>query len=92
MFGSGGMPSSHSALIVAMATSVGRCVGFASTQFAIAACVAAIVMYDAANVRRAAGKQAELLNKIVEDFYHDKHIDGQKLKELLGHKIGRAHV
>ena len=52
MFGSGGMPSSHSALIVAMATSVGRCVGFASTQFAIAACVAAIVMYDAANVDR----------------------------------------
>lgn len=85
MFGSGGMPSSHSALVVAMATAVGRIEGLGSTAFAIAVGLAVIVMYDAANVRRAAGQQAELLNRIVEDFYRDKHVDGEKLKELLGH-------
>ena len=52
MIGSGGMPSSHSALIVAMATSVGKYDGLSSTAFAIAAAVAMVVMYDAANVRR----------------------------------------
>lgn len=85
MVGSGGMPSSHSALVVALAVAVGKLVGFASAQFAIAAALALVVMYDAANVRRAAGKQAELLNRIVEDVYHGKHIDGERLKELLGH-------
>ena len=85
MLGSGGMPSSHSALVVALATATGRIEGFGSTAFAIAVGLAVIVMYDAANVRRAAGQQAELLNRIVEDFYRDKHVDGEKLKELLGH-------
>lgn len=85
MVGSGGMPSSHSALIVAMATSVGKYAGLASVEFAIAAAVAIVVMYDAANVRREAGRQAELLNRIVLDLYRDNHLDQEKLKELLGH-------
>ena len=85
MVGSGGMPSSHSALIVAMATSVGKYAGLASVEFAIAAAVAMVVMYDAANVRREAGRQAELLNRIVPDLYRDNHLDQEKLKELLGH-------
>ena len=85
MVGSGGMPSSHSALIVAMATSVGKDEGLSSTAFAIAAAVALVVMYDAANVRREAGRQAELLNRIVLDLYRDNHLDQEKLKELLGH-------
>lgn len=85
MIGSGGMPSSHSALVMAMTSSVGKYVGFDTAEFAIAACISIIVMYDAANVRRAAGKQAELLNIIVDDLYRGKHIDGEKLKELLGH-------
>lgn len=85
MVGSGGMPSSHSALIVAMATSVGKHEGLSSTAFAIAAAVALVVMYDAANVRREAGRQAELLNRIVLDLYRDNHLDQEKLKELLGH-------
>ncbi|MGM9525866.1 MAG: divergent PAP2 family protein [Peptococcaceae bacterium] len=85
MVGSGGMPSSHSALIVAMATSVGKYAGLASVEFAIAAAVAMVVMYDAANVRREAGRQAELLNRIVLDLYRDNHLDQEKLKELLGH-------
>lgn len=85
MIGSGGMPSSHSALVVALAVTIGKTLGFQSPEFAIAAALALVVMYDAANVRRAAGKQAELLNKIVEDLYRGKHIDGERLKELLGH-------
>ena len=85
MVGSGGMPSSHSALIVAMATSVGKYAGLASVEFAIAAAVAMVVMYDAANVRREAGRQAELLHRIVLDLYRDNHLDQEKLKELLGH-------
>lgn len=85
MVGSGGMPSSHSALIVAMATSVGKYAGLASVEFAIAAAVAMVVMYDAANVRRETGRQAELLNRIVLDLYRDNHLDQEKLKELLGH-------
>lgn len=85
MIGSGGMPSSHSALVVALAVTIGKTLSFQSPEFAIAAALALVVMYDAANVRRAAGKQAELLNKIVEDLYRGKHIDGERLKELLGH-------
>ena len=85
MVGSGGMPSSHSALITAMAASVGKYAGLDSVLFAIAATVAMIVMYDAANVRREAGRQAELLNKIVLDLYRDNPLDQEKLKELLGH-------
>lgn len=85
MFGSGGMPSSHSALVMAMATAIGRLEGFGSASFAVAAALAVVVMYDAANVRLEAGKQAELLNRIAEDFYREKHIDSEKLKELLGH-------
>ena len=85
MIGSGGMPSYHSALVVALAVTIGKTLGFQSPEFAIAAALALVVMYDAANVRRAAGKQAELLNKIVEDLYRGKHIDGERLKELLGH-------
>ena len=90
MVGSGGMPSSHSALIVAMATSVGKYAGLASVEFAIAAAVAMVVMYDAANVRREAGRQAELLNRIVLDLYRDNHLDQEKLKELLGHTPGEV--
>jgi acid phosphatase family membrane protein YuiD len=54
--------------------------------FAIAAVTSLVVMYDAANVRREAGKHAELLNKIARDLYPDNHMNQEKLKELLGHK------
>lgn len=87
LMSSGGMPSSHSALITAMAASVGKLVGFDSVEFAIAAVVSMVVMYDAANVRREAGKHAELLNKIAHDLYPDNHMHQEKLKELLGHKV-----
>lgn len=85
MISSGGMPSSHSSLVVAVATAVGRYAGTGSVTFGIAVAFAVIVMYDAANVRREAGRQGRLLNKIVEDFYREHRIDEKKFKELLGH-------
>ena len=86
LVGSGGMPSSHSSFTVALAMSVGFVCGFSSVEFAICVCFALVVMYDAAGVRRSAGQQARILNKIVEewergDFSHTE----TKLKELLGH-------
>lgn len=86
LVGSGGMPSSHSSFSVSLAMSVGFVCGFSSVEFAICVCFALIVMYDAAGVRRNAGEQAKILNKIVEewergDFSHTE----TKLKELLGH-------
>lgn len=82
----GGMPSSHSAAVVGLSTSVGLIQGFDSIMFAIAMGYALIVMYDAAGLRRASGKMAVCLNKIMDDFYkHDVQSVGGKLKELLGH-------
>ena len=82
---SGGMPSSHSSFVTSLAMLVGFDKGFASTEFAITAVFALIVMYDASGVRRAVGKQAELLNQIVDDFFHGKFDQHEKLKELVGH-------
>lgn len=82
----GGMPSSHSAGVVGLSTTVGLITGFDSIMFSIAMGYAIIVMYDAAGLRRASGKMARCLNKIMDDFYkHDVQSAGGKLKELLGH-------
>ena len=82
----GGMPSAHSAFVVGLSTAVGLICGFKSIEFAIAFVNALVVMYDAAGVRRAAGKQAACLNRIMEDFYkHEIQEIGGRLKELLGH-------
>lgn len=82
----GGMPSSHSAGVMGLSTAVGLINGFDSITFAIALGFACIVMYDAAGVRRAAGKQAACLNRIIMDVYkQDLEEAGGKLKELLGH-------
>lgn len=80
----GGMPSSHSAFVTALAASIGLQEGFDSTLFALAAVFALIVMYDAAGVRRAAGKQARVLNAIVEDL-NRRELHPERLRELLGH-------
>lgn len=82
---SGGMPSSHSSFVTSLAMLVGFDKGFASIEFAITAVFAIIVMYDASGVRRAVGKQAEILNQIVDDFFHGKFDQHKKLKELVGH-------
>lgn len=82
----GGMPSSHSAGVVGIATSVGIITGFSSISFAIAMGYALVVMYDAAGLRRASGKMAACLNRIMDDFYkHEVQAVGGRLKELLGH-------
>lgn len=83
--GAGGMPSSHAALVVALATGVGREMGWESTEFAIALILALIVMYDAAGVRRAVGNQAEVLNKLLDEVVHKGEFREERLKELLGH-------
>lgn len=81
----GGMPSSHSAAMVAVATSVGLRVGFDSAMFAVALAIALIVMVDAQSVRRAAGQQARLVNQIVQELFKEHHFSQHKLAELLGH-------
>ena len=87
--GTGGMPSSHSAAICSMSASVFRVCGISSPEFAISAVLAVIVMYDAAGVRRAAGEQAKILNKMAslwENHGADRGMLMEKhLKELLGH-------
>lgn len=82
----GGMPSSHSAGVMSLSTTVGLISGFDSVIFAVALGFSLVTMYDAAGVRRAAGKTAACLNKMMDDFYkHDVQSIGGKLKELLGH-------
>ena len=82
---SGGMPSSHSSFVTSLSTLVGIYKGFDSVEFAICVVFAMIVMYDASGVRRAVGKQAAIINKIVEDVQKRKHIEHETLKELVGH-------
>lgn len=91
MWGSGGMPSSHSALVCSLATSIGITEGLGSPFFAISVALALIVMYDASGVRRAAGKQAKILNQLIES--QGKNINVQeKLIELLGHTPLEVYV
>ena len=85
ILGAGGMPSSHSAVVVALCTMVGKEYGINSAIFGIAVIFAFVVMYDAAGVRRAAGKQAKLLNKIIETPGLTSVEVSEKLVEVLGH-------
>ncbi|MBN1871048.1 MAG: divergent PAP2 family protein [Candidatus Omnitrophica bacterium] len=83
--GTGGMPSSHAAIVSAMTTVVGIKTGVDSVYFAIALLFAVVVLFDAQGVRRSSGQQAEILNKILDDIYWKKRIKEDRLKELLGH-------
>lgn len=83
--GTGGMPSSHAAGAAALALSSGLELGFYSPVFALAFVFALVTMFDAQGVRRSAGRQAEILNKVLEDIYWQGKIKEGKLKELLGH-------
>ena len=85
IIGAGGMPSSHSAVVTSLATLVGKYEGVGSPMFAITFVLAAVVMYDACGVRRAAGKQAALLNKIIETPGLTSVQVSEKLVEVLGH-------
>lgn len=83
--GTGGMPSAHSAGVTALATAVGVRVGFETAIFAMALMFALVTMFDAQGVRRAAGRQAVALNKILDELYAGKQISEERVKELLGH-------
>ena len=87
LVGSGGMPSSHSATVCALATAAGLCYGLESFEFSISFLLAMIVMYDAMGVRQETGKQARVLNKLLfEDLVNLKgEVLQEKLKEYVGH-------
>ena len=85
IIGAVGMPSSHSAISMCIATMIGKSEGFDSSIFALALIFSLVVMYDAAGVRRAAGKQAKLLNKIIETPGLSNVQVQEKLVEVLGH-------
>jgi len=80
-----GMPSSHTSMVLALTSSVGLSNGWDSGIFAIALVFSIIVMYDAAGVRQSAGKQAKVLNLMMEDLFTKKKINEMRLKEFLGH-------
>lgn len=87
LYGSGGMPSSHSSTVCALATAAAYRYGLGSGAFAICFVLAAVVMYDAMGVRRETGKQAKLLNLLMEqDFFKfDNELFQKRLKEFVGH-------
>ncbi|MDJ0625202.1 MAG: divergent PAP2 family protein [Candidatus Caenarcaniphilales bacterium] len=82
----GGMPSSHSAMVTSLVTATGIIDGWQSTSFALAACFALIVMYDASGVRRSVGIQATILNQMIVEFNNDNpELQFKRIKEFLGH-------
>lgn len=85
IMGAGGMPSSHSAVVTGLATLAGKYEGVGSPIFAVTLILAFVVMYDAAGIRRAAGKQAALLNKIIETPGLTGMQVSERLVEVLGH-------
>lgn len=90
MWGAGGMPSAHSATVCAMVVATGRCCGVHSTEFALSAVLAIIVMYDAMGVRYETGEQAKILNQMIDEVL-DQSVElmpflrDKKLKEMVGH-------
>jgi acid phosphatase family membrane protein YuiD len=81
----GGMPSSHAAGVAALATSSGMEYGFHSGLFALAAVFAMVTMFDAQGVRRSAGEQAEILNRVIDDMYWHKRVEVGRIREFVGH-------
>ncbi len=81
----GGMPSSHSAVVVALATRIGMEAGLGSIAFALAVIFAGVVLYDAAGVRRAVSVQARILNRMLEEVFEYQRFNEKRLLELLGH-------
>jgi uncharacterized protein len=85
LFSTGGMPSAHSCMVSALATAIGLVSGFESPLFAATSIFAAVVMFDAQSIRKAAGQQARVLNQIVDEFFKHHKVSEHKLAELLGH-------
>ncbi len=85
LFDTGGMPSSHSATVGSLATTVGLYYGFGSIPFLLTLIFTLITLFDAAGVRRSVGRQAGILNKMLDDLYEKGQVPETRLKELLGH-------
>ncbi len=85
LFGTGGMPSTHAAGVSALSVSVGQLNGFDSPLFATAIAFTVITLFDAQGVRRWSGRQAQVLNRMIEDMYFRRRIQEPRLKEMLGH-------
>ena len=87
LFGTGGMPSSHTAAVTALTAACAISEGFGSTAFAVSSLLMLIVMRDATGIRREAGEQAKVLNRIVSDLFKSTDHDdiNRNLKELVGH-------
>ena len=86
IFGSGGMPSSHTATVIALTLSVGIREGFVSSMFSICAVFSMVVIYDALGVRRETGRQGEVINRILREFLLDgKPLSEENMKTLVGH-------
>lgn len=85
LIGTGGMPSTHAAGVSALSCAIGFETGFDSPLFAVALAFTVITLFDAQGVRRWSGRQAQVLNKMMEDMYFKRRIQEQRLKELLGH-------
>jgi acid phosphatase family membrane protein YuiD len=81
----GGMPSAHSALVCSLATTAAKLEGLDSPIFALAACFALVVMYDAGGVRQTVGKQSNILNRILDELFKGNQAFEQRLRELIGH-------
>ena len=92
LFSAGGMPSSHSALVVALGWAIGLEYGFDSAAFAIAFVVGVVVIYDATGVRRAAGEHAKVINRMIDDLVEGHPLKEKELKELLGHTPRQVFV
>lgn len=93
LFGTGGMPSSHSAVVTAAAAGVGHYVGFDTPLFGLAFAIASVVVYDATNVRRQAGFHAQQINRIIKELLAGKSRpaeDSDELREVLGHSPAEA--
>jgi acid phosphatase family membrane protein YuiD len=85
LVGTGGMPSSHAASVTALSTSVGLQAGWETPLFGATAFFSLVIMYDATGIRRAAGRQAQVLNRMLEELRDYHKLEPVRLKELLGH-------
>lgn len=88
LFENGGMPSSHTATVIALTVSIGRVLGTKSEIFAVAFILSMVVMIDAMGVRRATGENAKVLNKIIHDIFEEKNTKylADDVREYVGHK------
>ena len=85
LVGTGGMPSTHAAGVTALCVTIGNQAGYDSPLFAAVVAFTVITLFDAQGVRRWSGRQAQVLNRMMEDMYFKRRIQEQRLKELLGH-------